>query len=107
VEGTEVLLGPAQSRREHPKVENRPIPENWFAVDFDDSKWGLAKEFTEEQVDPKEPYFKADFKGAKFIWTDDLDLDNTVIFRTRVEKPGWKSRWNTKPDLDVRGAPAR
>ena len=43
----------------------------------------------------------ADFQGAKFIWTSDLDLDNTVIFRTRVAKPGWKPRWNTKPGLDV------
>lgn len=35
------------------------------------------------------------------------DLDNTVIFRTRIDKPGWKLRWNTKPDLDVSGAPVK
>lgn len=34
-------------------------------------------------------------------------LDNTVIFRTRIETPGWTPRWNTKPDLDVSGAPNR
>ena len=67
----------------------------------------LATEYTEERVNPKDPYYNADFKGAKFIWTDDLLLDNTVIFRTRIEKPGWKKRWNTKPDLDTTSAPTR
>jgi hypothetical protein len=56
-------------------------------------------------VNPKEPFYQADFKGAKFIWAEDLDLDNTILFRTRVEKLGWKARWNTKPDLDVSEAP--
>jgi len=32
-----------------------------------------------------------------------MALDNTVIFRTKVDKPGWKPRWNTKPDLNVKG----
>jgi hypothetical protein len=54
-------------------------------------------------VDPKQPYFESDFKDARFVWTADLALDNTVVFRTRIEKPGWTPRWNTKPDLDVRG----
>ena len=56
------------------------------------------------RVAPKKPFYDADFSGARFIWTKDLDLDNTVIFRYRVEKPDWKPRWNTKPDLDVSGA---
>jgi hypothetical protein len=25
------------------------------------------------------------------LWTSDLDLDNTVIFRYRVDKPGWEA----------------
>lgn len=97
--------GPLNGDTKNPRVEHAPIPENWFAVDFDDRGWGQAAEHTEERVNPKAPFYEADFKGAKFIWTADLDLDNTVIFRTRVEKPGWKPRWNTKPDLDVSGAP--
>ncbi len=97
--------GPLNSDTKNPKVEHTPIPANWFAVDFDDSKWSNATEYTEERVNPKEPYYNADFKGAKFIWTSDLDLDNTIIFRTKVEKPGWVKRWNTKPDLDISGAP--
>ena len=55
-------------------------------------------------MNPKDPYYKADFKGASFIWTGDIDLDNTVIFRTKVEKADWKPRWNTKPNLDIKGA---
>lgn len=99
--------GPLNRDAQNPRVEHTPIPTNWFAVNFDDSQWANAVEYTEERVNPKEPFYGADFQGAKFIWTSDLDLDNTVIFRTRVEKPGWKPRWNTKPDLDVSGAPWR
>jgi phosphatidylethanolamine-binding protein (PEBP) family uncharacterized protein len=88
-----------------PKVAHAPIPENWFAVNFDDSKWANATEYTEQRVNPKEPFYKADFTGARFIWTEDLNLDNTVIFRTMIEKPAWQKRWNTKPDLDVMEAP--
>lgn len=89
----------------NPRVEHLPIPKDWYAADFDDSAWGAAVEYSEERVNPKEPFYAADFQGAKFIWTADLDLDNTVIFRTRVEKPGWKPRWNTKPDMDISHAP--
>jgi hypothetical protein len=99
--------GPLHGDVAHPKVEHTPIPADWFAVDFDDRAWPQAKEYTEERVGPKEPFHQADFKGAKFIWTDNLDLDNTVIFRIRIDRPGWKPRWNTRPDLDVTGAPAR
>ncbi len=99
--------GPLRGDVANPKVDHTPIPADWFAVDFDDSSWAQATEFSEERVSPKPPYYEADFKGAKFIWSTDLDLDNTVIFRTRIDKPGWKPRWNTKPDLDVSGAPLK
>jgi hypothetical protein len=99
--------GPLDRNVKQPRVEHTPLPDRWWAVDFDDHDWPLAREYSEEQVKPKEPFYAADFKGAKFIWSADLDLDNTVIFRTRVEKPDWKRRWNTKPDLDVSGAPFR
>lgn len=79
--------GPIDGDTRHPRVHDDPIPENWFAVDLDDHGWANAKEFSEQEVDPKQPYYGYDFKGAKFIWTDDLALDNTVIFRTRIESP--------------------
>ena len=86
-----------------PPVKYEPIPAGWYLPGFDDSKWEKATEFTAERVNPKKPYFDYNFEGAKFIWTSDLDRDNTVLFRTKIEKPGWKSRWNTHPDLDVSG----
>lgn len=99
--------GPLGGDTQQPRVRHEPLPSNWWAVDFDDRQWPQAKEYTVEEVDPKQPYFDHDFQEAKFIWSDDIALDNTVIFRTRVEKPGWTPRWNTKPDLDVTGAPLR
>ncbi len=97
--------GPVNGDTANPKVIQEPLPANWWAVDFDDRSWKNAKEYTIEEVAPKQPYFENDFDGAKFIWTDDIALDNTVIFRTKVENPGWTPRWNTKPDLDVSGVP--
>jgi hypothetical protein len=97
------FTGPLKHDVKNPKVIHTPIPENWFAIDFDDKSWPSAKEYSEEQVNPKESFYKADFKGAKFIWSDDIDLDNTVLFRRRIEKEGWKPRWNTKPNLDITG----
>lgn len=99
-----VFSGPVNRDTAQPQVRREPVPENWFAVDFDDRAWAQAKEYSEERVKPKEPFYAADFKGAKFIWSDDLDLDNTVLFRVHIDKPGWKPRWTTKPDLDVAGA---
>ncbi len=85
--------GPIERDTKNPRVENIPIPDNWYAVNFDDSSWGNAKEYTEEEVGPKQPYFENDFKGAKFIWTDDVALDNTVIFRHTVKSsPDGKQR---------------
>jgi len=99
--------GPINGDTANPQVKQEPLPANWWAIDLDDSTWKKAREYTVEEVDPKQPYFENDFEGAKFIWTDDLALDNTIIFRTKIEKPEWKQRWNTKPDLDVSGAPLR
>ena len=98
---------PLNSDTRNPKVAHTPIPANWFAVDFDDSSWPRAVEYTEQRIAPKEPYYATDFKGANFIWTDDLNLDNTVVLRTRIEKSGWTARWNTTPDLDISGAPLK
>jgi hypothetical protein len=99
--------GPLNGDIANPKVHHEPIPDGWWKTDFDDSKWPKAKEFSEEDVAPKQPFYEHDFKGAKFIWSDDVALDNTVIFRARIEKPGWTKRWNTRPDLDVTGAPLK
>jgi hypothetical protein len=97
--------GPINGDVQNPKVNRQPLPANWFAKDFDDSTWKTAKEYSEQEVGPKKTFYDFDFSGAKFIWTDDLALDNTVIFRAKIEKPGWRARWTTKPDLDVSKSP--
>lgn len=79
--------GPLAGDTRNPRVESEPIPDDWYAVDFDDARWPQAKEYSEQEIDPKQPYYDADFKGARFIWTGDLLLDNTVIFRRRIEAP--------------------
>ena len=79
--------GPVGGDTKNPRVVNIPIPKDWYAVGFDDSKWPNAKEFTEEEIGPKSPFFEHDFEGAKFIWSDDVKLDNVVLFRTVVKSP--------------------
>lgn len=79
--------GPIDRDLKNPKTKHEAIPEDWFEVDFDDGKWAKAVEHTEEAVSPKDPFYENDFEGAKWIWTKDLALDNTVIFRTTVASP--------------------
>ena len=79
--------GPVGGDTQNPRVENTPPPADWFAIDFDDRDWKTAREYSEQEIDPKQPFYDADFKGAKFIWTDDLRLDNTVVFRHTVARP--------------------
>lgn len=79
--------GPIDRDMQNPKTRHEAIPENWFAVDLDDSAWANAVEHDEEAVGPKEPFYENDFAGAKWIWTEDLALDNTVIFRTTILSP--------------------
>lgn len=95
------FTGPLGRDTANPKIARTSIPLDWFAPDFDDSNWGNATEFSESEVGPKKTFYDFDFQDAKFIWSKDLALDNTVIFRTRIEKPGWKPRWTTKPDLNI------
>lgn len=88
--------GPVGGDATHPRVESDAIPENWFAVDFDDGDWKPAREYTEAEIEPKQAFYDADFAGATFIWTDDLRLDNTVIFRHTVAAP---PDGRTRPDF--------
>lgn len=82
-----VSWGPIDGDTKNPRVESVPVPKGWTEIGFDDSKWGRAKEYAEETVGPKEPFFEHDFKGAKFIWSNDVLLDNVVLFRHVVESP--------------------
>ncbi len=93
--------GPIGGDLTAPRVENDPRPEAWQMPAFDDSQWEQARVFSEQEVNPKQPFYEADFKGAQFIWSRDLATDNTVLFRKRIEKPGWTPRWNAQPSGQV------
>ena len=97
---------PANRDVNRPTVERAALPAGWHLPGFDDSGWERATEYTAERVRPDGDYAAEAFTGAKFIWTSDLDLDNTVVLRTTVAAPpGWVKRWNTAPDLDVSQLP--
>ena len=93
-----ISTGPIGGDTENPRVESVPVPKDWYAVDYDDRDWPNAREFSEEEVGPKEPYYDHDFSGAKFIWSNDVKLDNLVLFRTVVNAPP-----DGKPRPDFRG----
>ncbi|GEM_PF-2740354 len=95
--------GPLNSNIANPTVQYTPIPANWYAPEFDDSSWDHATVYTSDQVKPDGFYNASAFTGASFIWSGDLNLDNTVIMRTTVQAPkGYVKAWNTTPDLNIR-----
>ncbi|MEP3479630.1 MAG: hypothetical protein ABJZ55_10315 [Fuerstiella sp.] len=106
--------GPIDGNTTTPQVVNTPIPENWYAINFDDQSWNQAKEYTQAEIGPKEPFFETDFEGARFIWTDDLKLDNTILFRHTVRqapdgkvRPDFSNLNNTIPNGRPNGRPKR
>lgn len=82
-----ISWGPIGRDMKNPRVESITLPEGWNTASFDDSSWEKAKEYTEDEVGPKKPFFEFDFTGAKFIWSDDIALDNIVLFRHTVKSP--------------------
>ncbi len=68
-------------------------PADVFDVDFDDSKWANASEYTTEELSidalPAYSNYKEVFDNpsfdARFIWTNNLYLDNEVIIRGIVK----------------------
>ena len=106
-----VSWGPIDGDTKNPRVESVAVPKGWTEAGFDDSKWTFAKEYSEETVGPKEPFFEHDFKGAKFIWSDDVLLDNVVLFRHVVksppdgkERPDFRNLTNMVPEQPRRGS---
>ena len=65
-----------------------PIPENWAAPNFDDSRWPKAFEFTNQDVGvehvPAYTRYPEAFAGARWIWSYNLVFDNLVLARKTV-----------------------
>lgn len=91
-----ISTGPVGRDMKNPRVRDIPAPEGWTRPEFDDAAWPAATVFSEEKVRPKKPFYEHDFKGASFIWSRDIDLDNTVLLRKRVAAP---PDGKTRPDF--------
>lgn len=97
-----IFKGPLNRDTANPKVAYTPVPANWFAPNFDDSTWANATVYPASRVGPDGDYSSFDFSGASFIWSDDLDLDNTVLFRYTAPKPAsFNKTWNADGDLNI------
>lgn len=87
-------LGRVHPRAPRPDCEERcftvryPIPENWAAANFDDSRWPRAYEYTDEDVGVTNlkayTNFPDLFDGSRWIWSINLVFDNLVIARKTV-----------------------
>ncbi len=67
------------------EYEISETPGDWTSVDFDDSAWTSATEWSAADVDPKLGYDEISWDGsAQLIWGTDLEVDNTVLLRTTV-----------------------
>jgi hypothetical protein len=61
-------------------------PEGWMLADFDDSEWPQAIVHSAEAVEPRHGYDLVRWNpAAKFIWGEDLEIDNTILCRFEIE----------------------
>jgi hypothetical protein len=65
-----------------------PIPANWQSPRFNDAYWPRAWEFTDQEIGvtnlPAYTRYPELFEGARWIWTQNLVLDNVMIARKTV-----------------------
>ena len=67
------------------KFKNNAIASNWASITYKDTSWGSATLFSAAEVGPKDGYFNISWNSsAKFIWGDNLKLDNVIYFRKKI-----------------------
>jgi hypothetical protein len=60
-------------------------PDGWTGAEFDDSAWQTATVYTPEQVGVKDGYETISWNSsAALIWSSDLKVDNTILWRTVI-----------------------
>ena len=65
-----------------------PEPDGWTSPEFDDTSWTPAQEYTADEVGAKDGYDTVTWApDAKLIWSGDLKVDNTILWRTTVTQP--------------------
>jgi hypothetical protein len=63
-----------------------PEPEGWTSAQFDDSDWPNAIVHSAQAVRPLRGYHEIDWDaGAKLLWADDLEIDNTILCRVVLQ----------------------
>jgi hypothetical protein len=57
-------------------------PAGWSQTSFDDASWSTASTYSKEQVGVKDGYNDISWSSnAQIIWTSDLEIDNTILWR--------------------------
>jgi len=60
-------------------------PSGWTQTSFNDSSWSTANTYSKEQVGVKDGYNNISWSSnAQLIWTSDLEIDNTILWRYTV-----------------------
>lgn len=61
-------------------------PAGWKDISFDDSQWPNASVHSARAVGPKDGYDQVSWSpNAEIIWGPDLETDNTILCRLKVE----------------------
>lgn len=61
-------------------------PAQWTSSTFDDSQWVTATTYSEEAVGVKDGYNDISWSpNAQLIWTSNLKMDNTILWRFTVK----------------------
>ena len=62
------------------------IPGSWYTSVYDSTAWDSATEHNKSAVSPKDGYYEVSWDtNAQFIWGNDLEQDNTILFKTTVQ----------------------
>jgi hypothetical protein len=57
-------------------------PAGWSESSFNDASWSTASTYSKEQVGVKDGYNNISWSSnAQIIWTSDLEIDNTILWR--------------------------
>jgi len=57
-------------------------PAGWSQTSFNDASWSSASTYSKEQVGVKDGYNDISWSSnAQIIWTSDLEIDNTILWR--------------------------
>jgi hypothetical protein len=57
-------------------------PAGWSQTSFNDSSWSAASTYSKEQVGVKDGYNDISWSSnAQLIWTSNLEIDNTILWR--------------------------